>query len=432
MKNGYFVITFLLIPFFIGNAFSANAGLQDEIDARNKQIEQIQKQIDEYQRQIDTNSQKAVTLAGEISKLNAQINKVQLEIRSLGIAIEQTNFETANTQDQIDLAQKKLDLHKQTLGRYISFLYQADRENLTQVLLKHATISDFFDNLKNLQDTQNNLRATIINIKDLKADLEEKKDELLDKKIELERLKNLQQSEKRNLDSAKKSKDTLLKETKGQETKFQQLVKQSKQDIERIREQVFYLQQNGVTVEEAIKFGQLAAIRVGIRPAFLIAILEVESGLGRNVGTGNWLEDMYNCYLRLGKPSRAEAEKAAFLEIINKLGLNPDTVKVSREPNYGCGGALGPAQFLATVWLAYEDRVAELTDHRPPNPWNIEDAFMASAVKLANAGATAKTRSAEIGSAKAYIGGKTTCSSRICNYYANAVLNKAAIIEQNL
>lgn len=426
------MIVFCLFLTDSGLVFFAKAVVQDEIDTRNRQIEQLQKQIDDYQRQIDENGQKARTLAGEIGSLNAQINKVLLEIRSLGIAIDQTNIEANETQSQIEEAQNKLDLHRIALAQYIRILDRADQENLTQVLFKHATISNFFDNLKNLQDTQNNLRTTIISIKDLKVDLERKKDELLDKKTDLEKLKNLEQAEKRTLDQAKGQKDKLLKDTKGQEAKFQQLVKQTKQDIEKIREQVFYLRQNGVTVEDAIKFGQLAAIRVGIRPAFLIAILEVESGLGRNVGTGNWLSDMYNCYLKLGKPSRAEAEKSAFLAIVGKLGLNPDTVKVSREPNYGCGGALGPAQFLPTTWLAYEERVAQLTGHQPPNPWNIEDAFMASAAKLANAGATAKTRTAEMGAAKAYIGGKTTCSSRICNYYANAVLNKAKVIEQNL
>lgn len=432
MKRIIILIILLLVLVAIWPFLDASADLQNEIDARNRQIEQLQKQIDDYQRQIDENGQKAKTLSGEIGSLNAQINKVLLEIRSLGIAIDQTKLEANNTQDQIEEAQKKLDLHKIALAQYIRILNQADQENLTQVLFKHATISNFFDNIKNLRDTQNNLRTTIVSIRELKSDLEQKKNDLFEKKNDLERLKSLEQSEKRTLDQAKNQKDKLLKDTKGQETKFQQLVKQSKQDIERIKEQVFYLQQNGVTVEEAIKFGQLAAIRLGIRPAFLIAILEVESGLGRNVGTGNWLTDMYNCYVKLGKPTRAEAEKIAFLAIVSKLGLNPDTVKVSREPNYGCGGALGPAQFLPTTWLAYEERVALLTGHQPPSPWNIEDAFMASAVKLATAGAIAKTRTAEIGAAKAYIGGKTTCSSRICNYYANAVLNKAAIIEQSL
>ena len=371
-------------------------------------------------------------MLGKLPSSNAQINKVQLEIKSLGIAIDQTNLEIGDTQKGIQNAIDELELHKEVLAKYMRILYELDKENLTRVLLSNAKLSDFFNNLKNLGDIQDNLQATIVSIKNLKADLEQKESDLEDKKSELGQLKGLQQAEKRNLDSTKSEKNTILKETKGQEAKFQQLVKQSQQDIARIRDQISYLIQNGVTVEDAIKFGELAAIRVGIRPAFLIAILEVESGLGKNVGTGNWLEDMYNCYLRLGKPSRAEAEKAAFFEIVNKLGLDPNTVKVSAEPNYGCGGALGPAQFIATTWLAYEERVAQLTGHQPPNPWNIEDAFMASAIKLANAGATAQTRAAETAAAKAYLSGNSKCSSRICNYYANTVLDKAAVIAQSL
>lgn len=431
IKRAFFISLGVTLIFISGN-FGVEASVQEEIDTRNRQIQELEQQIADYQRQIDENSAKARTLSGEISRINAQIKKVQLEIRSIGIAIDQTNIEIKTTQEQILDAQDKIELHKRALASYLRALYKVDQENLTSVILKHATLSDFFNNLKNLNDTQNNLQATIIGIKGLKANLEQKEDELSDKREELGKLRGLQESQKRDLDRTVTGKNTLLKETKGQESRFQQLVKTTQKDIQKIREQVVYLLQYGITVEDTIRFGQLAAIRVGIRPAFLIAILEVESGLGRNVGTGNWLEDMYQCYLSLKKPSRAEAEKAAFFEIVNKLGLDPNTVRVSREPNYGCGGALGPAQFLPTTWLAYEDEVARLTGHNPPNPWNIEDAFMAAAAKLAKAGATTQTRAAEIGAAKAYIGGKTTCSSRICNYYANAVLNKAAIIQSNL
>ncbi len=413
-------------------AGNAAAGVQEEIEARNRQIEEIQKQIDEYQRQIETAGGQAKTLSGEIARLNAQISRIQLEIKSLGLAVEQTRAEISGTQEQIRAARQKLELQKVALAKYLRILDQADQEDLTALLFKNSRLSAFFSNLKNVQDTQNRARSTIVAVKTLKAELEEKQAELEEKREELEKLRAFQQAQKRNLDTDKIAKDRLLKETKGLETRYQELVKRSQSDIEKIREQVFYLEQNGVTVEEAVKFGQLAAIRVGIRPAFLLGILEVESGLGRNVGTGNWLSDMYQCYLKLGKPTRAETEKAAFLEIVNKLSLNPDTVKVSREPNYGCGGALGPAQFLPSTWLAYEEEVTRLTGHAPPSPWNVEDAFMASAAKLAKGGATAKTKSAETAAAKTYLSGKSNCGSRICNYYAKAVLAKAAAIEQNL
>lgn len=403
-----------------------------EIDQRNKQIEEIQRQIDAYQAQIEEAGGKAKTLSGEIARLNARINQLQLEIKSLGLSIDETGSEITNTQNQIEVAKQKLDLQKAALAKYLQILSEVDRQSLTAVVFKINRLSDFFNNLKNIQDTQNKARSTIVAIKNLKAQLEDKEADLQDKKDELEKLKSFQELQRQNFSSDKKSKDKLLKETKGQEAKFQQLVKESQEEIDRIRDQITYLEQNGVTVEDAIKFGQLAALRVGIRPAFLIAILEVESGLGKNVGTGHWLDDMYNCYLKLGKPNRAETEKNAFLQIISKLGLNPDTVKVSHEPNYGCGGALGPAQFLPTVWLGYEEEITRLTGHNPPSPWIIEDAFMGSAIKLARAGATNKSKSAEIAAAKAYVSGNPKCTKRICNYYANAVLSKAAIIEQNL
>ena len=426
------MISALAVIFAFGMTGSAMAGVTEEIEAKNRQIEELQRQIDQYQQQIDETRSKSSTLQNEISKLNASISQIQLEIKSLGFAIDQTNLEIQDTEAKIVDAEGKLEKHKNALAQYVRLTYEIDQRTLTEVLMNTRTLSDFFNDLHNVQTTQENISLTIERIKGLKEDLGQHKDVLEDKRTDLNHMKRLQEVEKKSLDGTKSQKDRVLKETKGQESKFQEMVKKSKTDIERIREQVFYLQQNGVSVEDAIKYGQLAAIRAGIRPAFLLAILEIESGLGRNVGTGNWMDDMVNCYLRLGKPARAETEKNAFLAIVGKLGLDPDTVKVSREPNYGCGGALGPAQFIPSTWLAYEERVADLTGHSPPNPWSIEDAFMASAIKLANGGATAKTTASESRAARAYLSGKASCTSSICNYYASAVLRKAASIEQSL
>ncbi|OGN08230.1 MAG: hypothetical protein A2750_01275 [Candidatus Yanofskybacteria bacterium RIFCSPHIGHO2_01_FULL_45_42] len=431
-KSGILSAIFLLAIGYWLLAGIASAAVQDEIDKRNQQIEELQRQIEQYQQQVDSARGQSRTLENEIAKLNAKINQLTLEIKILAISIDQTGIEINDTEGKINEAQSKIILHRQALAQYLKLAYQIDQKTLTEILLQNHTLSDFFNNLNNLNATQDNLRLTIDNIKKLKGELEQRQQELEDKRQELKELKSLQELQKKNLGGNKNDKSRLLTITKGQESKFQELVKKSQSDIGKIRAQVTYLQQYGVSAEDAVKYGQLAAIAANIRPAFLIAILEIESGLGRNVGTGNWMQDMYTCYLRLGKPQRAETEKNAFLAIVNKLGLNPDTVKVSREPNYGCGGALGPAQFLPSTWLAYENEVARLTGHNPPNPWSIEDAFMASAIKLANGGATSKDRTGETRAAKAYISGKPTCTSRICNYYASAVLNKADQIEPNL
>jgi len=175
-----------------------------------------------------------------------------------------------------------------------------------------------------------------------------------------------------------------------------------------------------VTAEQAASLGVLVANRIGIRPAFLIAILEIESRMGANVGTGRYPEDMHT------------RDHAAFLKITGELGLDPATTPVSKKPSYGWGGAMGPAQFLPSTWLGYADRVSSFTGRKPANPWNIEDAFFASAIKLARDGATSKTPAGELAAAKTYIGGSPNCSKSICNYYANLALDKAADIEPTL
>lgn len=425
-------LIFLIFAFLFLTFHSTSADIQQEISDRERQIQELENQKTEYEREILEKQGAAKTLQNEIFIFDTQIKQLQLEIRTLDLAIQKTGLEIEETVKSIDEALSKIEKIKRSLAQFIRLVYQSDQENLLEILLKNRDLSDFFGNLESIRDSQEKAQITIRDLKQLKMELEEKQEDLEQRRTEQVGLKNIQEIQRREVDSRKKEKDSILKVTKGEEKKFQQLVKQTDQDIEKIRSQIRFLLEQGITLEEALKFGQLAAIRVGIRPAFLLAILDVESGLGRNVGTGNWLNDMYNCYKKLGKPTRAETEKDAFFAVIGRLGLNVDSVKVSKAPNYGCGGALGPAQFIPSTWLIYEAEVARLTGHNPPNPWSIEDAFMAAAVYLANAGATGQNKTAEIKAANAYLSGKANCRQNICRYYSNLVLQKAAQIEKDL
>lgn len=432
----------LMIFFSITTVYFVQANIQEEIAERQKQIEELETQLELYQSQIDISRGQSRTLENEISQLSTKINQITLEIKGLELSVNKTRLEIGETEKKITESDLVLTKHKNALAQYLNIAYQNDQTTLTEILLNYENLSDFLNYLNDVQNTQDNLKTTIQSIKIIKSDLENHQESLENQKIDLEHLISIQAVQKKSLDVNKKEKDAILKETKGQELRFQELVKQSKKDIEKIREQLTFLKQHGITAEDAVKYAQLAAIRAEIRPSFLLAILETESRLGQKVGTGNWKDDMYECYIRLGTRyypnrksyyiQRAETEKKALFAITEKLGLSPDLVKVSREPNYGCGGAMGPAQFISSTWLAYEEEVAHLTGHNPPNPWNIEDAFMASAIKLARGGADKKTRTAESGAARAYIGGSTKCSSSICSYYSSTVLRKADEIEKNL
>lgn len=440
---GFLKIPAIAVIFSLLFPLGASATVQDDINLKQQQIDELQRQIDQYEAQATEVGQKSRTLQNEIARLNAHIGQITAQIKQLAVSIDRTGMEIQQTSGAIDDAERKIELHQSALAEYIRALYATDQKDLAQILLQHDALSDFFDYVHQIQLTQDNLRLTIRAMRELQQSLDDHRDTLEGKKSELERMKGLTEIQQRDLASVKGSKNVILKETKGQEAKFQQLIKTTKQNLDRLKEQIYYLQANGITVEDAVKYAQLAAIGAGIRPAFLLALLEVESRLGLNVGKGNWRDDMVQCYLRLSQIARtadrkafyikrAETEKNAFLSITRSLGLNPDTLKVSKEPSYGCGGAMGPAQFIPSTWLGYAPSVMQLTGRGTANPWNTEDAFTAAAVKLAKGGATSRTRAGEIAAAKAYIGGSPNCSQAICNSYANTIQQKAADIEKNL
>lgn len=419
----------------------ASASPQDEINALQKRQEELERQIADYQRQAETAGAQSKTLQNEIAKLNAQIGQITAQVRNLEATIERTDLEIGETEAELIEAARKIELHQDALAQSLQSTDQSDRQPLAFVLLQHAALSEFFDYVHSVQRTQDTLRLTIRSIRELRDDLDTQREGLEGKRGDLERLKGLQEIQQNQLASTKGSKDRVLKETKGQESEYQELVQQGQRDLARLREQISYLLSGGLSLDDAVSFAKLAAIGAGIRPAFLLALLEVESRLGRNVGTGNWRDDMYLCYQRLANlyPSkrdyylkRAETEKNAFFAVIGKLGLEPDSVKVSREPTYGCGGAMGPAQFIPSTWMGYEAETMRITGHNPVSPWNFQDAFTASAVKLARGGATSRERTGEIRAAKAYISGNPACASATCNNYANTILQKAADIERDL
>src|SRR3989344_1147430 len=426
-----FTFTFLILNLGV----AANASVQDDIANRQKQIEEIQRQIDEYQKQIEQTQSTSKTLEGAIKGLNAKIGQLTLEIKSLALSINQTISAIGVAENKISEANDKILKHRGALAQYLKAIYESDQKSLTEVLLKNANLSDFFTDINNIRKNQDNLQIVIKDIKNLKQAVEEQQNELEDKKTELERAKRLQEIEKRSIDSTKAAQAKLLKDTKGQESKYQELVKKSQKDIEAIRAQIGYLIQNGVSAEEAAKYGQLAAIGAGIRPAFLIAELEQESALGANVGkcyivdatSGATRKVTGQVYSKGIHPTR---DLALFIQITTELGRDPFETPISCGSSWG--GAMGPAQFIPSTWIGYRDIVASLTGHSLPNPWDIEDAFVAAAAKLSRDGASSQTRAGEIAASKRYYCGSATSTKPGCIKYANSVQRLAAEIEKNL
>ena len=423
---------FILIVGFLNSKIVF--GEEDKRAELEVQIEQLEQEAAALDKDLVRVEGEKKTLASELAALDTEIKQRSLSIKKVALAIQQAVLAMQDKSEGLEVLSKKINSSKDALAYSIIALRKYDEEDWFSVLLKNTNLASFLVSVNNLNVVLTDVEKKLTNFKEEKSLLEKEKIELEDFQEEQENLRVLQEVERRFLAQKKKEKEEIIRLTKGKESLFQQLLQLKKRDISSLKTQLFYLEKTGISAEDAVRFADLAAKRAGIRTSFLLALLEVETGkqfedgvitVGTNLGTGNWKNDLYNCYIRLGKKRVAEAEKRAFFEITGKLNLDPDAMPVSRRPGYGCGGAMGPAQFLPTTWLRFEDKVVELTGHNPPNPWSVEDAFTASAIFLAEAGAFSQTEAGEIKAAKTYLSGNPNCRKYICRSYSSRIVSLA-------
>lgn len=399
------------------STFAANTS-SEERRALEDQLHQLEAQIDQYQNQIASYQKQGKSLKGEISKLNDKIAKLNLQIKAINLTLTQLDLKINETQEKITITENTIESDREALSGLIRNMYQNEQASLVEIFLKNPRLSDFFSNMNNLALVQNNVRITINQIADLRNQLKDQRDQFALARADAATVRAYQLTQKNETDQLKSQKNNLLEVTKGQETKYQQLLKVTKETAAQIRTRIFQLLGGGeLTFEQAYQYAKLASGATGVRPAFILAILDRESALGQNVGRCTYQTAM------------SPSNQTIFIELTKELNLNPATMLVSCPNQDGVyGGAMGPAQFIPSTWRLYVDEVAKITGHVPPSPWNNSDAFTAAALYLRDAGARENER---VAAAKYYCGARW--NRYVCtNVYGQRVVDQAEQFQQDI
>jgi membrane-bound lytic murein transglycosylase B len=110
-----------------------------------------------------------------------------------------------------------------------------------------------------------------------------------------------------------------------------------------------------------------------------------------------------------------------FISIVTALGKDPHATRVSCPMSFGYGGAMGPGQFIPSTWNIYVDRLQAILK-RPANPWNINDAFLATSLYVSDYGATSQEYNGEWKAAMIYFAGSVNKKYR---FYGDSVMKIA-------
>jgi membrane-bound lytic murein transglycosylase B len=376
------------------------------------------------------------TLKGDVDYLTSQINALKAKIKARSLAIAQLKVNIVEKANTIISLNNKIDREHESLAQLLRNTNEFDEGTILHLVLSDDSISNFYSDLESYASIKQAVKASadkIRGIKDqtevVKKDLEQKQNAQIDAKAELENAqKKVAQSEA--------DKKQLLAISKNKELEYQKLAIQKKAQADKIRSALFSL----AGISQKIEFGTALTYandvknRMGVDPAFLLAILTQESNLGANVG---------QCYLTdtdtgagVGKntgtpftnvmhPTR---DVPVFLALAADLGINAFQTAVSCPIKgvQGYGGAMGPAQFIPSTWKIFASRLKDVLGYQA-SPWFPKDAFMASGMYLSDLGAVGTSASAQSRAACKYYGsGGSSCS------YSRSVMKLKATIQANI
>lgn len=369
---GLAAVVFSFVFLSVALAITAEERRQLEQD-----LAKVEKEIVETEGIIIDYQQQAKTLKGEIGRYDSEIKSTNLKIRALDLSINKLDGDIDDNKTRVAVAEEKLEDNKNALREALQSIYEKETETIIEILLQSPTLSNFFAGVNDLLEVQEDLGAKVQEILNLRDQLLEDRENLANNRADQASLRGYRDSEKKNLQSKKSEKNELLGVTKGVEAKYQEVLKVKQQTAAQIRSRIFeFLGGGQLTFDQAYQLAKSASDLTGVRPAMILAVLDKESALGRNVGRCSYQEAMH--------PTR---DIPKFLEITAKLAIDPNSVLVSCPISYdgAYGGAMGPAQFIPSTWVLYEERISSLTGKSPANPWSNLDAFVATALYLKEA-----------------------------------------------
>lgn len=236
----------MILAIFLVFPLCLQAGTVEDLNRRIQEQEakrqELEKRAQEYQNVINQKKGEINSLNNQIAIFDAQTGKLEIEIRVTEDFIIQTELEISQLEYGLDQTEKDIVSQKKNLGELIRTIDEYDETTDLEIILQSENLSDFFSQKNYLEEAQEKIQIKVEDLKMMKNKMTQDKETKEKKKEKLEELKSRLAGQKSSLDYQRKSKQNLLKFTKGEENKYQQLlanIEKQKQsllgDINRLR-----------------------------------------------------------------------------------------------------------------------------------------------------------------------------------------------------
>lgn len=413
------------------------------------ELQNIERQILTQSRLVEDKQLERQSLERDVAVIEGQVKQAQLGIQARSLAITQLSDQIGEKEVVLSILSEKTKRQQESLAELVRQSSLTDDYSLVEVMLSRKNFSEFFNDIATFNFLKDSLNESLAVLHEIKADTQDQREELATKQESEAELKRIQELQKQEIERKEKEKEEILTVTKGEEAVYQQLLESQQRTAAQLRNALFQLLGGGGGIQfpEAVRLAQYAATKTGVEAGLILAILEQETNLGSNLGSC-----IYND-LRGGKEvMHPDRDAPVFLAISGVLGFDPRTKQVScpivsNGERYGWGGAMGPSQFIPSTWASYGGIVnngsgwvySETNDAirringtgSPANPFNNQDAFIATALLLRDNGADG-THAGNRLAALRYYAGWGGANNPANAFYGDGVMNRKLRLDADI
>jgi murein DD-endopeptidase MepM/ murein hydrolase activator NlpD len=198
--------------------------LKQNISSHQDEIKKLEEEIQQYQnRLVEVGNQKK-SLQNEVKTIDLTRSKLASDAKLTQVRILATNEKIKKLSGSIDLNQERIEKNISLVGDIIHRIDQHDSDTLAEVILGNASLSDFLQEVNDMERLQSSIRDSIASLNRLKEDLGVQKSSFQAQQKDLLSLNTQLTDQKKLADQKRREQDQLLKETKNQESSYKKLL----------------------------------------------------------------------------------------------------------------------------------------------------------------------------------------------------------------
>jgi murein DD-endopeptidase MepM/ murein hydrolase activator NlpD len=203
--------------------------LNQAVKDKQKRLKDLDASIGKYKERIKQQEGAVASLQNQVSLLENRIQEKQLAVERAKEQIALTNLEVQALTGQIELDEARLLRRRESLGEILRRIHEAEGIGFLESFLARPSLSDLAARIDQFTRLEQDLTDATEALHEAKDRLIAQKQDLEKRRLSLQEEQTLLLKEQRELESDRSAKVSLVAETQSQESEFQKILYELRQ-----------------------------------------------------------------------------------------------------------------------------------------------------------------------------------------------------------